>query len=360
MKTSRIVLVIVAVVIIVIIAISVYSALTTTTASPWRRATSYPVEVDGVAGVAAQQCVNSTAYIYCIGGADVNGGPGNEVYTSSAISSSSSNVTSWTIDSNSYPETVYGQSCVASTTYVYCVGGTYDDKGDDVNASYYAPLASDGTVGAWMSTTSFPFPADAQSCVAWSGYMYCVGGFEEALGTNASSFPSPAVYFASISSSGIGSWHVTTSYSSDISIPDCAAADGYIYCVGGVDSNGNAISTDYAAQLSSTGVGTWVQTTPYPIQANGQACVISSGTMYCVGGVGESGSFTNAVYYATVSSGRIGTWTKAANYPDSAFTDCVASSGAIYCIGGADSSSATETAATYYIPLETLTTTTTS
>jgi hypothetical protein len=73
------------------------------------------------------------------------------------------------------------------------------------------------------------------------------------------------------------------------------------------------------------------------------------GYVYCVGGVGSS-SYINTVYYATVSSGGIGTWTKAGNYAQSVFTDCVISSGYMYCVGGADSSQVYGT--TYYIPLE--------
>ncbi len=360
MKTSRIVLIVLVVIIVAIIALSALAALLApTNNSPWKPTATYPLQASDTLGVFAQQCVNSTVYIYCIGGQDVTGGPHNSVYTSSAISSSSGNITSWTIDSIPYSQTIYGQSCVANTGFVYCVGGTYDDAGDDVNASYYAPLSSNGVVGTWSSTTAFPIPADGQSCVASSGYIYCVGGFDELTGYNVSSFQSNSVYYASISSSGIGSWSKSAAYPAGIYLPSCFAANGYIYCVGGVNSNDNAVGTDYYASLSSSGVGTWTQTMAYPIVASGQACAISSGYIYCVGGVGSS-SFLNAVYYATVSSGGIGKWTKAGNYPQSVMTDCVISSGYMYCVGGANNSQIY--GAAYYVPLETLlgATTTTS
>ena len=358
MRISRIIVVLLVIVVIAIIAIAAYSALTPTSTSPWKSTADYPLQASEGPGVFAQQCLNSTSYVYCIGGQDADSTPNNAVYSSSAITSSSANITSWTLDSNPYPQSIYGQSCVASSSYIYCVGGTYDDKGDDVNASYYASVTSDGVVGKWSSTTSFPIPVDAQSCVESSGYIYCVGGYDEALGTNASSFPSYSVYYASVSSSGIGSWSESTSYPAGTYLPSCFAANGHIYCLGGVDSStGNAVSTDYYAPLSSAGVGTWTQTTAYPIQATDQACAISSGYIYCVGGVGSSGSFTNAVYYATVSSGGIGTWIKGANYPDSASTDCVILSSNLYCVGGADSSGLS--AASYYISLGSLVTTTT-
>ena len=348
------------IVVIAIIALVAYSALTPAGASPWKSTADYPLQASEGPGVFGQQCLNSTSYVYCIGGQDADLSPNNVVYSSSIITSSG-NITSWTLDSNPYPQSIYGQSCVASSRYVYCVGGTYDDKGDDVNASYYASVTSNGVVGKWSSTTSFPIPVDGQSCVSSSGYMYCVGGFDEALGTNASSFLSDSVYYAPLSSSGIGSWSKSTSYPSSIYLPSCFAANGYIYCLAGVDSSsGNTVSTDYYAPLSSAGVGTWTQTTAYPIQATGQACAISSGYIYCVGGSPSTSSFTNAVYYAKVSSGGIGTWTKAANYPDSASTDCVISSSNLYCVGGADGSSIGFSDASHYIPIDSLLAVTTS
>lgn len=360
MKTSRMVLIVLVVVIVVIIALSAAATLLVpANNSPWKATANYPLQVSDTVGVWAQQCVNGTAYVYCIGGQDTAYGPHNAVYTSSAVSSSSSNITSWTPDSNLYPQTIYGQSCVASSGYAYCVGGTYDDSGDDVASSYYTSLSSNGIVGKWNSTTAFPITVDSQSCVASTGYIYCVGGFDEAEGTNATSYPSTSVYYAPLSSSGIGSWSISTSYPAGIYLPSCSAAGGYIYCVGGVDSSGNAVSTNYYAPLSSSGVGTWTQTMAYPIVASGQACAISSGYIYCVGGAGSS-SYLNTVYYATVSSGGIGAWTKAGNYPQSVMTDCVASSGYMYCVGGLGSSQLY--GAAYYIPLETLmgVTTTTS
>ena len=354
MKISGIIILAVVLVIVLIIAIAAYAALfTSPSKSMWKEAAEYPLEVQDSPGVSGQQCVNSTVYVYCIGGQDYLGGPHNSAYTSNAISASSDNITSWTPDSSLYPRTIYAQACVANSGYAYCVGGTYDDGGDDVNSSYYAPLNSNGVIGTWASTTDYPAYIDSQFCVASSGYIYCVGGFTESNGLNATSAPSNLVWYAPLSSSGIGSWSSSTAYPANIYAPSCFGADGYIYCVGGVDGSGNPVNTAYYAPLSSTGVGTWTQTTPYPFQGIGQACAISSGTIYCVGGP-ESSGYSNAAYYASVSSGGIGNWVKAPNYPEGIWTTCTILSGNMYCFGGVDDSSAGETGATYYAPLTTL------
>lgn len=344
------------VVIIAIVGLYAFDVLLgpTPSSSTWATAAGYPLQVSGAVGVAGQQCVNSTAYVYCIGGEDANGGPRSELYSTAAVSSSSGNITGWTSDSNQYPQSTHGQACVTYSGYVYCIGGIHDDDDDDVAASYFAPLSSSGSIGQWSSTTAYPIPIDSHYCVASFGYVYCVGGVNETDGTNADSTYSNSVWYAPLSSSGIGSWSHSTPYPENVYLPSCFAASGFIYCLGGADNNGNALSTDYYAALSSAGVGTWTGTTAYPLQASGQACAISSGYIYCVGGQEGQNSYTNAVYYAPVSSQGIGTWKQAGSYPLSVGTTCVISSGYMYCVGGFDGSSVGENNAVYYAALASL------
>jgi len=355
MKISRIIIIVVVIVVIALVALFVVGALlaTTTSNSVWTSGPEYPLQVNGGFVVGGQQCVNGTAYIYCIGGQDVNGGPRDDIYSSNPLSVSSPNITSWTSDSNVYPETVYGHSCVSYSANVYCIGGIYDDAGDDIASSYYATL-SNGQVGKWISTTSFPVSADTLACVASSGYVYCVGGTTESNGLNATAAASSSVWFAPLKSSGIGNWSTTTSYPSDDYYPICYASQGYIYCLGGADGNSNALNSVYYAALSSTGVGTWMATTPYPTQLSGQSCVIASSFIYCVGGQGNQGAYSNSVYFAPVSSSGIGTWKQVGSYTDAAETNCAYSSGYIYCVGGFDGSSSGETPEVNYASLSSL------
>jgi hypothetical protein len=358
-KLSRVMVIVVVVVLVAIVglyAVGVILAPTTSTSagSTWHSAAGYPVQVSGTFAIAGQQCFNGTSYVYCIGGQDANGGPRDEVYSTPALTSSSGNITAWTAGTQ-YPQDINGQSCVAYSGYAYCTGGTYDDGGDDVNSSYYAPLTSGGALGTWSATTSFPIPVDSLSCVASSGYVYCVGGNNETDGTNADSTSSNSVWYAALSSSGLGDWTSTTSYPANVFFPSCFAAGGYIYCLGGVNGNFNAVGTDYFASLSAAGVGAWTQTTAYPVQASGEACAVSSGRIYCIGGEEAEGSYTGAAYYASVSSAGVGTWKQMPSYPLSSQTDCAIVSGNLYCVGGFDGSSVGENNAVYYASLDSLT-----
>jgi hypothetical protein len=365
MKLSRVIIVVVVVIIIIVAglyALGVFSSPAPTCTATWQCAAGYPLEVGGSYAVAGQQCVNITSYFYCIGGLDANGGPRDEVYYSSPVSSTSTNITTWKLNSNSYPQYVDGQSCVVSSGYVYCVGGSYDSGGDDIASSYYAPLSPTGTLGNWNSTTHYPIPIDTQSCVTASSYIYCIGGENETDGSVTDVALTNSAWYAPLSSSGIGTWIHTTAYPPDVYYPSCYAANGYVYCLGGADSNENSLTNVYYAHLSSSGVGTWTSTTSYPVAVSSQACVISSGYIYCVGGetapgnTSTSPSYTNAVYYAPLTAGGIGNWKPAPSFPYSTWTTCLTSSGNVYCFGGFDSGSVMEDNIVHYASLTSLTT----
>ena len=346
MKTSRIMIALVLVAVLIVGSIYVITLLNATTprcGSTWRCGAGYPVSVGGTAAIAGEQCVTSGPAIYCIGGEDSNGGPRNEVYAS--VPSASGNISGWAPGPYPYPRFINGESCVSESGAAYCVGGMYNDNGDDVASSYYANVTADGSLGNWSSTTPFPVAVDSQSCVASSSYIFCVGGVNETDGSNADATPTGSVWFAPLSASGIGSWKETTPYPANVYYPACSVAGNDIYCVGGADENGNSVGTSYYTTLSSTGAGTWTQTTSYPAAASGEACVMYAVDIVCVGGEtagGSSPTYTGAVYYAPVSSGGIGTWKQATSYPLAVGTACVALGGNLYCIGGFDQSSAGE------------------
>jgi hypothetical protein len=250
-----------------------YASLSSSGVGHWTKTTSFPV------GIRDGSCVASNAEIYCVGG-----------YTPVAISDavyyapiSSSGVGQWT-NTTSYPFPVWGQSCAASTSEIYCVGGITGPQ-SNTSAVYSAPLSSSG-VGHWTATTSYPDAVIQESCVTSGSWIYCVGG----LGSR-------DVYYAPISSSGVGRWTNTTAYTSSrgLDYPSCVASITDIYCVGGYA--GPTISPlIYYAPISSSGVGQWTQAPNYPVGVWGESCVASEGSVYCVGGETPSGDVTSGVY----------------------------------------------------------------
>jgi len=283
----------------------------------WMVTTSYPTTIY------EQSCVVSGGYVYCVGG-----------YTESAYSSavnfgslSSSGVSTWK-STTSYPTGIAFQSCVVSGGYIYCVGGDTGVSPYVTSAVYFAPL-SPGGVGSWTTTTSYPTTIYEQSCVVSGGYIYCIGGYTTSAVTS-------AVYFAPLSSSGVGSWVKTKSYPKTIYQESCVVSGSYVYCVGGW--NGVSVfSVVYFAKLSSAGVGKWVKTTSYPTRIFVQSCVVNGGYIYCIAGWNPASKTgrVNTVYFASLSSGGVGSWVKTTSYPTPINDQSCAVSGSyIYCVGG--------------------------
>ena len=243
--------------------------------------------------------------------------------------------------SSAYPSKVWALACVASGSDIYCVGGLTGANTitNVANAVYYAPLSSSG-VGQWTSTTSYPVGIRSQSCVTSASKIYCIGGFT-------SSAISNAVYYAPLSSSGVGQWTSTTSFPVPVWTQSCAASDSGIYCVGGITTSQTTSSAVYYAPFSSSGVGQWTNTTSYPVNVIEQECVTSSSDLFCIGG-----RASNAVYYAPLSSSGVDQWTSTTHYPFQVgpnSASCVTLGGEVYCVGGF--AGATISNAVYHVPL---------
>lgn len=314
----------------------------------WLSSTPYPTSL---ISDSSDSCVASSGYAYCVGGT-TSTGPTNAVNFAPL---SSGGVGTW-MRTTSYPINITSESCVASSGYIYCIDGDGYSGGTFgiFNSVYYSALSSSG-VGPWTGTTSYPISVYGQTCVANSGYVYCFGGISLSCG----GLSCNAVYYASLTSNGVGNWMSTTAYPTGIGLAPCVAYSGYVYCVGGEIQTGANSNATYFAPFVPTGVGTWASTTSYPNITAGESCVIDAATIYCVGGIKPGIVPTPPpppVLYATLSSAGIGPWNPTTHYPtevDRGF--CVDSSGYIFCIGGYartnDSNPEIPTNAVYYAPI---------
>ena len=205
---------------------------------------------------------------------------------------------------------MYGESCNIVGGYIYCIGGTDGTFG--ASDIYFAPVSSAG-IGTWVYNLgygpSYPTTIYDQSCVTYGGeygYIYCVGGFDGIR-------DSPSSFLGT--SSDVNYAQVTPNGVGDFSTPIVGSAGNY--------------SFDY-----------------YPATVEDHSCVTSGGNIYCVGGftvnkfTNSTGStyypgLLNAVYYAPLSSAGEGAWARASNYTTTIFSQsCATSGGTIYCVGG--------------------------
>src|SRR2546429_124249 len=227
-------------------------------------------------------------------------------FTAISIQPASALLSSWSSTTN-YPTGIEFPSCVVSSGFVYCIAG--DNSSGLTNAVYFAPLLPAGGAGSWSSSTSYPLRLQSQSCVTSSGYVYCIGGDTRGGLANSTS----AVYFAALSSSGVGSWSPSTRYPTNIAGQSCVVDSGFVYCIAGENTTalpgggvqGTINSAVYFAPLSSSGVGSWSPTTSYPTGIVFQSCALDSGFVYCIGGNNgsgvPSGTWSNGVLFASTS-----------------------------------------------------------
>ncbi|MDA4116450.1 MAG: hypothetical protein OK442_07845 [Thaumarchaeota archaeon] len=265
-----------------------YATLGSSGVGSWSSTTAYPTAIDSAS------CVNATSGIYCIGGEDGNTVL-NDVYYAPA---SSSGLGSWSSQAT-YPNSLAAISCVSYSGYVYCVGG-FDSNGDETSTTYYASTSSGLT--SWAGTTQYPLAVDSTSCSVYAGDIYCVAG-ETENGSNQNS-PISDVYYAPLSPSGIGLWTAALSYPTALAAPSCAAYSGYVYCVGGFDSNQYSSTDTYYGALTSAGVTSWNNATPYPVPIDTSTCVAYQGYVYCISGTSDTQSSQGIVgssYYAQIS-----------------------------------------------------------
>src|SRR5256712_2754248 len=265
-------------------------------------------------------------------------------FTAIWIQPASALLSSWSSTTN-YPIGIEFPSCVMSSGFVYCIAG--DNSSSLTNAVYFAPLLPAGGAGSWSSSTSYPLRLQSQSCVTSSGYVYCIGGDTHGGLANSTS----AVYFAALSSNGVGSWLPSTRYPTNIAGQSCVVDSGFVYCIAGENTTalpgggvqGTINSAVYFAPLSSSGVGSWSSGTSYPLNVISPSCVVGSGFAYCIGGDtathspfgGTFTGFTSAVYFASLSSSGVGSWASTTSYPTVIYTQsCALDSGYVYCIGG--------------------------
>src|SRR5262249_36774529 len=139
---------------------------------------------------------------------------------------------------------------------------------------------------------------------------YCIGGRVDTADGGSLS-PTANAYFALLTSTGIGTWTATTPFPN---VNGCAgvASGGYIYCL--------SDTGPYYAPLSSNGIGAWMQTQAPPTYTRG--CAVVGDSIYCFGGgnCAESYSYSDCYspsYYAPLSPAGIGTWKTTTPLPTS-------------------------------------------
>ena len=98
--------------------------------------------------------MQSSGYIYCIGGSNAAGESDDSYYAELTANG----LISWTPTSQ-YPSLTQLSTCVPYDNYIYCIGSQYMAP-----ALYYAALTQNG-IGTWL-TAPYPVGVSMPSCSA--------------------------------------------------------------------------------------------------------------------------------------------------------------------------------------------------
>lgn len=178
-----------------------------------------------------------------------------------------------------------------------------------------ARVQPDGTLSAWVDQAPVPPAREHLSLVTSDHFVYAIGGLAGTLGTN-------DVSRATVGTDGsITSWTKMTLLPDKRSHQAAAVAAGAIWLTGGLegDPNSNAPALDdvLRAQINPDGsLGDWttVGTLPVPLCVHSEVAV--GNTIYLVGGIENSADFTADVRRVTVQAdGTMGTWEDATMLP---------------------------------------------
>lgn len=301
----------------------------------WNHTADYPVPVQGLA------CVSNVGYVYCVGGGseDSAGRVGDVIFNGSYYAALSSNGIDHWVQTTSYPVPIQGADCATQFGYVYCVGGWGPNQTYATRDSYFAPISSAG-IGQWKATTPYPVPASGPACVTYSRFIYCV----QTHWNESSGYLGPQdVFFAPISSEGIGNWTQTLGFSAVTA--GCSEYSGFAYCYGGALGCRHDCTAppNYAhyAQLLANGTGQWLETTNV---LQGWGPYVEAGPfVYAFGTVVHYtfwqgwlpiGNATSDVDVVHLSSDGISSSSKTAQFPLPGPGACISSGEYIYCIGG--------------------------
>ncbi|MBL8918464.1 MAG: hypothetical protein JNJ54_06355 [Myxococcaceae bacterium] len=226
-----------------------------------------------------------------------------------------------------------GLGAVAVQGRVYLVGGRNSTAA--YNDVQYASILSDGSLGPYSAGASFSIGRDRHAVVSYRGWLYVIGGRDQALA------PLSDVQRAAINTNGsVGTFTPTTPLTSPRHSLTAVAHDGWLYVIGGA-SNGNRLAIVEAAPINADGsLGSFSARTALPGARSEHASFAAGGFLYVLGGT--VGFAVDDVLYAPISAGGLlGPFQVTKSFQSARRGLAVATlAGRVYVTGGLDDNSA--------------------
>lgn len=265
-------------------------------------------------------------YLYVLGGLDPSSIVLNDVQV--APINANGSVGTWT-GTTSFASARQGLSAAAHNGYLYVLGG-FDGTSTWYNDVQYAPIGAGGTVGSWTATSPFTTGREEHATVAYNGFLYVIGG-ADGLG------PMDDVQYALMNANGtVGAWNTTTVLPSLREGHAAAAYNGFLYVLGGYDNLSEVNSVESAPINANGTLGSFTATTSFPTARTTLTGAAANGYLYVLGGFSSGPNYYNSVHGAPIDvHGTLGTWAAGANFTTARWGHAsVAYDGYLYVLGG--------------------------
>lgn len=207
-------------------------------------------------------------------------------------------VNAW-VSTTAFPTARSRHTSVVANGFLYVIGGHNGSVA--LNDVRYAPIAADGSLGAWQLGTPFTTARSRHASVAYNGTLYVVGGLGPALLSD--------VQYAHINSDGsLTPWVTASALPSGRSGHSVVAANGYLYCLGGA-TLASPLNEVLSALVNPDGsLGPWMSTTPFANPRSAFGAAANNGVLYITGGNGAAVDYDDTQFAALGPNGTVGSW----------------------------------------------------
>ncbi|PYP33286.1 MAG: hypothetical protein DMD49_03650 [Gemmatimonadetes bacterium] len=297
----------------------------TPSAVSWTAGSSLPVAVSGNAAVYARVRTTygtDTGFVYSIGGADNTGTPTTGVYYAGIGTNGS--LEAWKATA-SLPAALAFHAAVAATPrnspvnttgYLYVLGGATNSSG----TVYRAALNADGTVGAWTSVGTLP-PLHSFGAIIHLGSLYVVGGANNSANTAVATVYRRTIQVDGSLTTPPGTQGPLPAPRARLGI---GAYGLYMYAVGGdtatlapndaTPPNSGVVAVFYGKlNPSSHDIATWTAAGQLETARSAHTAVIAGGNILVTGGLySGAATGTNEDSYAAIAAdGTVGSFSPA-------------------------------------------------
>jgi len=230
----------------------------------WTQLSSNSLPQNSSIGVGSFCLTAYNGYLYTFGGDNEAGTYYNASYYMGVSPTDGTALTNWTNSGNNLPVHLSDMGCVAYNGYLYSVGGWNNNKAGGAaydTVAYKSQIQSSGAEGTWASTGGGLSVSKGDGALVVNNsanpYLFFLGG-----NTNTGTF-ADTVEEATINTStgALSSFTVAAAFHNGRAYPGAAMINGFLYVFGGENSVGGGTNDDQTAWVGPTGlIGPFQQT----------------------------------------------------------------------------------------------------